>query len=573
MRLRISEALAWLCLAAIFIIGLPLFICMPLWVDTTYHDLSARNILWGGTHYRDIFETNLPGMVWLHALVRPIIGWSSEAIRAADFVVVGASIVLLCLWVKRIGLGRAGQAWLLAASFLFYLFESEFIHCQRDGWMLLPTVLGLHLRGRQLARASEAAPSRLYAFAVLEGTLWASAIWIKPHAVVPALCVWLVGARALAGLSARKAFCDFLGLLTGGLLIGGAGTAWLVATGTWPHMWDVLLNWNPEYYKWTPEELDGRLAMVIMYFAPWSLVHFVALPLAFVALLRARVWNWGPSPGLPPARRDQALLAGLYLGWFAEAVFLQKTFHYSQAPVHLIALALLAAQRWPVGPVFIGWCLIGGALNECRAAASPTSWLNRFEEIKPYTFQQLVPRHKLLNQAWSGFWWTCVTRGSSPEIKDDIGLYAGAHCAPNWTELDQVRKFLQTLDLQDRELVCWDDTTHPLYLDLNIRPGIRFMHVNTSLDFRSKRPVIRQELINSGHQYVVSDMAVLHYAYPFSDREDASLELPNDFPCFCRDVYPWNQPIVAKFGRYCVHRIEKPIGAIRIPYPRALNKK
>ena len=92
----ISEIAAWLFLAAILAIGVPLFICMPLWVDTTMHDLSARNLLRGGMHYRDIFETNLPGMVWISALIRPLIGWSSEAIRAVDLVVVGWSAAFVC---------------------------------------------------------------------------------------------------------------------------------------------------------------------------------------------------------------------------------------------------------------------------------------------------------------------------------------------------------------------------------------------------------------------------------------------------------------------------------------------
>src|SRR5271170_7185848 len=137
-RLRFSGITSWLVHLGILIVGVPLFICMPLWVDTTYHDMSARNILWGGVHYRDIFETNLPGMVWLHALVRPVIGWSSEAIRIADFLVVGASILLLSRWLSRIGIRRSGQVWFVAAAFFFYLNESEFIHCQRDSWMLLP---------------------------------------------------------------------------------------------------------------------------------------------------------------------------------------------------------------------------------------------------------------------------------------------------------------------------------------------------------------------------------------------------------------------------------------------------
>jgi hypothetical protein len=82
-------------LAAVLVIGVPLFLRTPVWVDVTYHDVSAWNVLHGGVHYRDVFETNLPGMVWLHCLVRPVVGWSHEAIRIVDLVVFGTVLWLL----------------------------------------------------------------------------------------------------------------------------------------------------------------------------------------------------------------------------------------------------------------------------------------------------------------------------------------------------------------------------------------------------------------------------------------------------------------------------------------------
>ena len=113
---RLSPWIASVALAVVLIVGLPLFIRLPVWVDVTYHDLSARNILRGGVHYRDIFETNLPGMVWVHAALRPLIGWSSEAIRAADLVVVGAAVLLIVWWLGWLGIPRSTRVWFAAAS-------------------------------------------------------------------------------------------------------------------------------------------------------------------------------------------------------------------------------------------------------------------------------------------------------------------------------------------------------------------------------------------------------------------------------------------------------------------------
>ena len=79
-----SAWLAGVALTAFLVAGLPLFVCMPLWADVTLYDLCARNLLRGGVLYRDILDTNLPGMVWLHALIRALFGWRSEVIRLVD---------------------------------------------------------------------------------------------------------------------------------------------------------------------------------------------------------------------------------------------------------------------------------------------------------------------------------------------------------------------------------------------------------------------------------------------------------------------------------------------------------
>lgn len=571
----VSETAAWLVLAVTLVLGVPLFVCMPLWVDATLYDVAARTILGGGVHYRDLFETNLPGMLWLQTPVRSIVGWSSEALRGVDLCIVGASVIALILWLRRIGVPRSSRVWLVTGCTFFYIFETEFIHCQRDGWMLLPTVLALHVRTTQLMRAGESSAVRVFTRGMIEGVFWACAVWIKPHCIVPALFVWLISTRRLAGHGGRKLIVDFVGLLTGGLLIGGAGSYWLIKTGAWPWMWDVLLNWNWEYYQWTVKEFDNRLSMVIMYFSPWSLGHYIAIPLGLYALVRSGFWRLQPTTGESPIAMNRALLAALYLGWLTQATLLQKSFHYSHAPVILLMLTLLTAYRWPVCPIFIGWCVIGGTLNHYRETSASFAFLNDWKEQRPNTYQQLIPRHRLLNDDWRSVYVTCLRHGSSPEIKEHLSFYRYIHCAPTWTDLDEARRFLQTLSLQDGELVCWDDSTHPLYIDLDIRPSFRFMHVNTSLGFRSKRPIIREELIASNHKYVVSDIAVSRYLYDWYSTEPPDgqpLGLPVAMPDFMRDVYPWNQPVIFKAGRYWVHRVENPINEIRIPYPAWANQ-
>jgi hypothetical protein len=87
-----SAWLGWVCLAALVTLGLPLTVCMPLWCDVALYDMAARNVLQGGVHYRDIFDTNMPGVVWIHCLVRSTLGWSSEVLRLFDAAVLTAII-------------------------------------------------------------------------------------------------------------------------------------------------------------------------------------------------------------------------------------------------------------------------------------------------------------------------------------------------------------------------------------------------------------------------------------------------------------------------------------------------
>jgi len=119
--------------------------------------------------------------------------------------------------------------------------------------MLLPAVGAISLR-----LATIAGPRR-WSRSVAEGLLWGLAVWIKPHVLLPALGVWLV---SLPFQDRRTARPDTLGVLAGGLIAGAAGSLWLIRTGAWGPMWDVLLNWNQEYYHWSWADLALKIQVV-----------------------------------------------------------------------------------------------------------------------------------------------------------------------------------------------------------------------------------------------------------------------------------------------------------------------
>jgi hypothetical protein len=52
---RAATLLGWAALALVLVLGVPVFLCMPVCFDTFHYDSCARNLLRGGVHYRDTF--------------------------------------------------------------------------------------------------------------------------------------------------------------------------------------------------------------------------------------------------------------------------------------------------------------------------------------------------------------------------------------------------------------------------------------------------------------------------------------------------------------------------------------
>jgi hypothetical protein len=505
------------------LVAVPPFLCMPPWGDVTLYDVAARNVLRGGVHYRDVFDTNLPGMVWAMAAIRATCGWSSEALRVWDLAVVGWAVVLLAGWVRKGGPPAAAGAWFVAAAALFYLFTSEFSHCQRDPWMLLPAALAARLRLRQVHRGPNG-NRRLLGPAVLEGFVWGLAVWMKPHVLIPAAGVWLVSAVVLARIHDLGSIAiDFLGLLIGGILAGLPGVLWLVGTGAWPEFVDVFTRWNPEYTARTWGELPERVGSAFAYFFPWGNVHFAAIPVALWYLWRVR--------SSEPGAAARGLLGAFYMAWLGQAVVLQRGLDYARVPDTFLALAVLSTGRWAGGYVLLVVVLTIGGLR----GANPD-------------VLQLWPR--------------CWREGSTPELRDRLGYYTDIHCGTTWTDLDGVTRFLRTVDppLRDRELNCWHDSTHPLYLMLDLKPATRYMHYGTVFPIRSQADRIRREVAGCPQRYVVSDLRRMTYVKveAYAPGAGGPNSLPAWFPRSQRDLFPWNQPIVFRSGRYLVHRVSRP---------------
>ena len=537
---RDGSALAALLLVSI--VCLPIFLCMAPWVDATFYDICARIIQRDGVLYRDSFDTNLPGMAWLHLAIRSLFGWRSEVIRAADFLVVAGITLLLVRW--HPALPRHGRMW-TAATLLFYYFStSEWCQNQRDVWMLLPCLAALYLRRRQLLASRPA--FRILLLSVLEGLLWGAAVWIKPMAFVPALACWLFGIvwRCPTTFARRSIMLEAAGLLTGGLLVGGAGSFWLWRTGAWTPFWDIMLNWDPEYQdyfmRWPLRWRHLKFWCVTS--MPWCLVHLAALPLAGFALAKATRRSETPIP----ERLTQGLLAILYFSWIAQVLLFQGWYPYHLTPPVLLALTLV--------------------MPRIRVTAAP-AWRCALAFHALLFFGLAFVTHPGLRPQRLARWWDCMTEGSTNRLKDQLALtpqQGVSGGASDWGELESIADFLRNQELREDEPICLHESTMPLYLKLNRAPPLRFLFYGQATGvYRAHRQQILAELSASRPRYVVSDLAMVGFIqnYP-PDEVDSVPEPPPHFPEPMAESFPWSEPNVFCSGRYAVHQVSKPIRKI-----------
>ena len=537
-RARLYTATGYAVAVAALALGVPPFLQSPPWCDLTLYQLAARNFLAGGVLYRDLFDTNLPGFVWALAAAQAVFGESVVAVRAIDLAVVGAVTATLARHVTDSGGTPATRAWFVAGVALFYPFTSEFCHAQRDVWMLLPAVLAFRLR------VAGRAP-------FVEGLVWGCAVWVKPHVVVPAFAVWAVSLRVRPPGRAAGT----LPLLAGGSLLGLLGVAALVATGAWPGFVEVCTVWNPEYTAGTLAELPKRVPTTLQYFAPWSLMHAVTVPMAVIHLAQARRAN--------PVARPRALFAALYLGWLLQALVIQRGLEYVHVPETLLALAVLGAHRVPVG-------LTAGLTLAVQATLFEIG-LGDVTRRTDY-FPLEVPR--VLDPAVREAWPDCFGPGG-PALRDRLRQY-DTHCVPTWTDLAAVEGYLRTVEppLRDGELLAFHDSPHPLYLSLNLRPATRYLHFGTVFGMRSQQPRVAAEVRAASPRYVVSDLKRMTWVHGIDAAPDARGDpqgLPAWLPLSQRDRFPWDQPIAFRAGRYVVHRVAGPLGDIDIPDWRVLG--
>ena len=157
-------------------------------------------------------------------------------------------------------------------------------------------------------------------------------------------------------------------------------------------------------------------------------------------------------------------------------------------------------------------------------------------------------------------------------MRDALGHYTDTPWGTNWRELRAVEEYLRRVEpaLGPGELNCWHDTTHPLYLALDLDPATRYMHYGTAYGIRSeeKRAQISAEVAASRQRYVVADLMRAtrdgQKVYDPAAWKGGEF-LPAWLPPEERAKFPWNQTPVFRAGRYVVFKVDQPLGEVRVP--------
>lgn len=519
---------AWLPAGFLFVmlaIHLPAFVRMEPDCDATHYDLCVRTVLQsGGVLYRDAFETNPPGMPWCHLLLRSLFGWRPEVMRLADLGVVALIILVLIRWLPE---GSSTTVRWLSALVLsaFYLSTSEWCHVQRDVWMLLPSLLALGCRWRQLEalRSPHPLTRREMVRPLVEGLLWGAAFWIKPFVAIPALVCWLSGAWSIVRLTpqwkARLAGDAFFWLL-GGSLAGAGGIAWLVATGAWPSFWEIMWIWNREYASHSFNDYAAPLVIlgILIRFFPWSLLPLFAIPIACREWRRAEA-----SSGSDRIKR--LLLSALYLGWFLQVVAFQNLFDYVYAPLGFLTLIVLC-RHYAVAPPGLRRTILLVCLLLPLALRLPSLTIHR-----------------------AMLWSACINDGSSAELRARLSLFPRMSSA----DLARVEAFLRQQNVRDGEVACWAPRSNALYADLGIRPPTRYllMHLNLRV-FVNQRERMWEEIAASPQRFVVCDTRTDKWKKPLKEPE----KLFGLWALPCESFCIPQERLVFRAGRYVVYAVD-----------------
>ena len=512
---------AFLCAAVV--LGVPVFLCLPPNPEMVVYDVQAMVLRKGGVLYRDVFEPNLPGAIWIPAIVRSLFGTEIAALRTVDLAVFTGIVWLLADWLRRCGASSTERLWTSGFFFLFYLTAFEGCHCQRDMWILFPSLIAVRLRATQITRVRSVAGKRnVYFHGVVEGLILGCAFWIKPHVAVPGLAVWLVSARHSGRLP--KVCADAAGILTGGIVAGALGIWWLHSNGAWPHFLEIMLEWNPQYVSAGRERWSlFQTAVLVRRLAPWPVLYLAAIPAGLWLIARRR----GSEP-VSDRVRHRELIAAMFVGWCLQGFGVQHAFAYVHGPLIVLSIFVMAI------------------VADGRKART-------IRNVAVAGFLVLFAIKGPLDGSYFTKWKDCLREGSTPQVRDSLAFFQPS----GWADADNVAAWLKDQAVQDGDVFCIGHGD--IYLSLHAAPSSRYVEYRVLRELFPRRAQDIEDAVRSaGQKFIVADC---QFELPPTQLRGAwiksnELQLPASFPEELRSAFPWSLPIVYRSGTLFVFRSE-----------------
>ena len=548
------RAIIFLAIPALWLmLQVPVFLQMPLTPDAVLYDLQAHCLVQGGVLYRDIVEPNLPGVVWIHAVVRSLFGESDQVLRVFDLVIVLSITGILCRVVAARTDSRrlqdASMAGLASLLLMFYLGTSEWCHCQRDTWMLLPCLLAVAARKMCCVQFGYAASQRAFIpsgyhgrtfllLAFLEGTLWAIAFWIKPFVALPAVAVMLASRSQFASTQSWLKHSGYV--IAAGAIVGLLGILWMVNAGCWTYFVEMMTSWNGDYYqagrsRWNLEHFQAHASR----FWPWVMFHLPAIVISI--------------------RNRRSLLCACYLGWLLQAVLLQQLFDYVHVPGVILAIAISIRS-------------VTEQLHASRSVGDSSLRSGNTARLQFHPVLSVVGLILFMSVVSSGIssqrrlphlqtcFSACVYGSLPTDVRDSISQSP----FPCWTELGPLIDHLRERNISDRELLAYNGNLIHLYPQLKFVPPTRFVYPDVlARCFPRRRVEMLQEIERRHVRYVVANLREDGWEddVPPNKLLPAALEAGKT-----KLFFPYNQRPVFRSGSYVLFEVDSSPGSLTSEY-------
>jgi len=333
----------FLIVALVVLLALPV-LTYPMWRDHGMYGNIAAAILRGETPYINMWDQKPPMIYYLYADAIAVIGQTTAAPRALDFVGFVLAAPALYVLATRIGRDRRVGVWAVFTYGVFYFTETYASLSQSDSLVTVPMIYAALCT----RLASDAHGRKALLWALAAGAVCGLVIWFKHY------YAFFIAALVIEHLWRRRGtwrtqalLAEVIAFLVGGLLTAGSLLAYFWSKGMVQEM--VIISqstaaYNAQGYDW-PEFIASMSNYVSFRLSHWGAM--LAL-IALWPLLRRRSPPDTPHPEPIESINGWRLIILWLISGFTFMLIQAKGFDTHWLPM-LPALAILAAASVVMG--------------------------------------------------------------------------------------------------------------------------------------------------------------------------------------------------------------------------------